>query len=81
MFDLRSLVSGPFLVVGGVATRLYAPERMTDDLDVLVAMNEAEVFYEDSNLPVNVTHGECICFHHGRGRETVCGRGGFRFSV
>ena len=47
MFDLRSLVSVPFLVVGGVATRLYAPERMTDDLDVLVAADEAEVFYQE----------------------------------
>ena len=47
MFDLRSLVSVPFLVVGGVATRLYAPERMTDDLAVLVAAEGAEVFYEE----------------------------------
>lgn len=47
MFDLRSLVSVPFLVVGGVATRLYAPERMTDDLDVLVAANFAEVLYQE----------------------------------
>ena len=47
VFDLRSLVSIPFLVVGGVATRLYAPERMTDDLDVLVAVDEAEAFYQE----------------------------------
>ncbi len=47
MFDLRSLVSVPFLVVGGVATRLYAPERMTDDLDVLVAAADAETLYEE----------------------------------
>jgi hypothetical protein len=47
VFDLRSLVNVPFLVVGGVATRLYAPERMTDDLDVLVASDEAEVFYQE----------------------------------
>lgn len=46
MFDLRRLVSVPFLVVGGVATRLYAPERMTDDLDILVAADKAEAFYE-----------------------------------
>ncbi len=46
VFDLRSLVSVPFLVVGGVATRLYAPERMTDDLDVLVAKDGAEAFYQ-----------------------------------
>lgn len=47
MFDLRILTSVPFLVVGGVATRLYAPERMTDDLDVLVAADEAEAFYQE----------------------------------
>lgn len=47
VFDLRSLVSVPFLVVGGVATRLYAPERMTDDLDVLVAAADAETLYEE----------------------------------
>lgn len=47
VFDLRNLVSVPFLVVGGVATRLYSPERMTDDLDVLVAVDGAEVFYEE----------------------------------
>jgi len=45
VFDLRRLVDVPFLVVGGVATRLYAPERMTDDLDVLVAADQAEAFY------------------------------------
>ena len=36
MFDLRTLITVPFVVVGGVATRLYSPERMTDDLDILV---------------------------------------------
>jgi len=45
VFDLRRLVSIPFLVVGGVATRLYAPERMTDNLDVLVVADQAEAFY------------------------------------
>jgi hypothetical protein len=47
VFDLRSLVSVPFLVVGGVATRLYAPERMTDDLDVLVPAASAERLSEE----------------------------------
>lgn len=45
VFDRRSVVSVPFLVIGGVATRLYAPERVTDDLDVLVSVDGAEVFY------------------------------------
>lgn len=47
VFDLRRLVSVPFLVVGGVATRLYAPERMTDDLDILVASASASLVYEE----------------------------------
>ena len=46
MFDLRSLVSVPFLVIGGVAPRLYAPERMTDDLDILAATATASAFAE-----------------------------------
>ena len=46
MFDLRSLVSVPFLVVGGVATRLYAPERTTDDLDILITTATASAFAE-----------------------------------
>ena len=54
MFDLRSLVTVPLLVVGGVATRLYAPERMTDDLDVLVAAADAETLYEE------LTHGGAV---------------------
>jgi hypothetical protein len=30
----------PFVVAGGIATRLYMPERMTLDLDILVASEE-----------------------------------------
>ena len=37
----------PFVVVGGVATRLYMPERMTLDLDILVRAGDAELIYED----------------------------------
>ncbi len=47
VFDLRRIVSVPFVVIGGVATRLYAPERMTDDLDVLVEEKSAGQFYEE----------------------------------
>lgn len=42
MFNLRTVMTAPFVVVGGVATRLYAPERMTDDLDILVHGGNAE---------------------------------------
>lgn len=44
VFDLRTIVTLPFVIVGGVATRLYAPERMTDDLDVLVLGENADEF-------------------------------------
>jgi len=37
----------PFVVVGGVATRLYMPERMTLDLDILVKVEDAELIYQD----------------------------------
>lgn len=42
VFDLRTIVTVPFVVVGGVATRLYAPERMTDDLDILAQGENTE---------------------------------------
>lgn len=47
VFNLTDVVTVPFVVVGGVATRLYAPERMTDDLDVLVAVDHAVRLYEE----------------------------------
>lgn len=34
----------PFVIVGGVATALYMPERMTLDLDLLVESSHAEAF-------------------------------------
>jgi hypothetical protein len=36
-----------FVIVGGVATRLYMPERMTLDLDILVKAEDAQLIYED----------------------------------
>jgi len=43
--DLRGVLKGiPWLIVGGVATRVYMPERATQDLDVLVRQeDEAKV--------------------------------------
>jgi hypothetical protein len=38
-----------FVVVGGVATRLYMPERMTLDLDILVRVEDAQLIYQDLN--------------------------------
>jgi hypothetical protein len=37
------LVPVLYAVVGGVATRLYMPERMTKDLDVVIALPDAEL--------------------------------------
>ena len=46
--DIRAiLTSKPFVVVGGVATRLYMPERMTLDLDILVQVEDAPLIYQE----------------------------------
>jgi hypothetical protein len=37
----------PFVVVGGIATRLYMPERMTDDLDILVLTQDTAKVYRE----------------------------------
>jgi len=37
----------PFVVVGGVATRLYMPERMTLDLNILVRAEDARLVSQD----------------------------------
>jgi len=48
--DLRKIfLKTPFLIVGGVATRLYMPERMTLDLDVLIS-KECEIQAEEELL-------------------------------
>ena len=47
VFNLNAIVTIPFVVVGGVATRLYSPERMTDDLDILVHAENAERLADD----------------------------------
>lgn len=52
VFDLRTIVTVPFVVVGGVATHLYSPERMTDDLDILAQEETAE------RLAGELTQGE-----------------------
>jgi hypothetical protein len=45
--DLRPLIQVPYVIIGGVATRLYMPERMTDDLDILIHEDRAERAYLD----------------------------------
>ncbi|MDY6806270.1 MAG: hypothetical protein SXA11_21035 [Cyanobacteriota bacterium] len=44
--NLKSLIrQTPFVVVGGVATRLYMPERATPNLDILVLNRDATKIY------------------------------------
>ena len=49
VFDLRTITAVPFVVIGGVATRLYAPERVTDDLDILIEAKNADALAADIN--------------------------------
>ena len=44
--DLRSLRT-PFVIVGGVATALYMPQRLTDDLDILVLATDAPLLHQE----------------------------------
>ncbi|WP_228052078.1 MULTISPECIES: nucleotidyltransferase [unclassified Tychonema] len=47
-----------FVVVGGIATRLYMPERMTDDLDILVLTDDAENLYQELAATGSIKVGE-----------------------
>ncbi len=49
--DLRKILHRtPFIIVGGVATRLYMPERMTSDVDILVAAEDMLFAEKELNL-------------------------------
>ena len=41
------LKQASFVVVGGVATRLYMPERMTLDIDILIQAQDSYLIYQD----------------------------------
>ena len=45
--NLSSLITVPYVIVGGVATRLYMPERFTLDLDILIHSDRATQLYTD----------------------------------
>lgn len=48
MTNIKAIIKQtPFVVIGGIATRLYMPERMTDDLDILVLTEDAENIYRE----------------------------------
>jgi len=45
--DLRELLRGlDWVIVGGVATRAYMPERMTNDLDILIRAGDGPAVLE-----------------------------------
>ena len=45
--DLRDILRGiPWVVIGGVATRAYMPERVTKDLDILVKKADGDEVIE-----------------------------------
>jgi len=45
--DLRSTLRGiPWLIVGGVATRAYMPERATQDMDILIRVADSDLVWQ-----------------------------------
>lgn len=49
--DLRQFIKrSSFIIVDGVATRLYMPERMTLDVAVLIRSSESTLAYQDLSL-------------------------------
>ncbi|KKI99043.1 hypothetical protein [Prochlorothrix hollandica] len=48
MITLQQIIpNSPFVIVGGVATRLYMPERMTLDIDILINTQDAQQVYQN----------------------------------
>jgi hypothetical protein len=47
-----------FVVVGGIATRLYMPERMTDDVGILVLTQDAANLYRELEQAGSTRTGE-----------------------
>jgi hypothetical protein len=45
--NIQDFIGIPYVIVGGVATRLYMPERMTDDLDILIHDDQSQQAYEN----------------------------------
>lgn len=45
--DLRDILAGiDWVIIGGVATRAYMPERVTKDLDILVRQTDGQIALE-----------------------------------
>lgn len=48
MTNIKAIIQQtPFVVVGGIATRLYMPERMTDKIEILVLTEDAKIIYRE----------------------------------
>ena len=58
VFDLRTITAVPFVVIGGVPTRLYAPERVTGDLDILIEAKNAAPLAADIEQAGGISHCE-----------------------
>jgi len=57
--NIQSIIQKtPFVVVGGIATRLYMPERMTLDLDILVKAEDKFKVYRELDLAGSQRIGE-----------------------
>ena len=57
--NIKSIIKQTlFVVVGGIATRLYMPERMTDDLDILVLTEDADNIYRELTEVGSIKVGE-----------------------
>ena len=48
----------PFVVIGGVATRLYARERVTEDFDILIEAQNADALAADIERAGGSSHCE-----------------------
>lgn len=46
----QNIKQASLVIVGGVATRLYMPEKMTLDIDILVKSDEAQLVYLPSAI-------------------------------
>lgn len=56
---LKAIIKqAPFVIVGGVATRLYMPERMTLDLDILIESKDGVLVYQDLEKAGSEKKGE-----------------------
>ncbi len=59
MTNIKNIIKQTqFVVVGGIATRLYMPERMTDKLEILVLTDDAENIYQELVAGGSIKVGE-----------------------